>query len=316
MNKKTFVKKAQKIHDNKYDYKLVQCVNYKIKIAIICKKHKLVFRQSLRAHLSGQGCWKCAGRRYRQHIPLTTEIFIKRSRRIHGNKYSYNKTKYINSRTRVKIFCKKHKKIFFQMPSAHLGGKGCLLCGRERSTASFVNKKEFIKKANKIHKKNYDYTNCIYNSYKTKLKICCKRCSKKDHKKWFFYQTPNSHLQGHGCPRCGNCRNELERTWLTSLGLPDDIYHRQVRLEMFPHKFIVVDGFNPRSKTVYEFYGDYFHGNPKKYSANDYNKLCKKTFGKLYFETKKKEKLIRKAGYSLITMWEDEFEKYFNNKSK
>ena len=38
----------------------------------------------------------------------TTEEFIERARKVHGDKYDYSKVEYINSRTKVCIICPEH----------------------------------------------------------------------------------------------------------------------------------------------------------------------------------------------------------------
>src|SRR6056297_3524313 len=59
---------------------------------------------------------------------LTTEEFIRRAKEIHGERYSYGKVKYINSRHKVKIWCKKCKQYFLQSPPGHLKGHKCKKC--------------------------------------------------------------------------------------------------------------------------------------------------------------------------------------------
>ena len=58
---------------------------------------------------------------------------------------------------------------------------------------------------------------------------------------------------------------------------------------------IRADGFDPITNTVYEFYGDYWHGNPFIYNQNDINKVNKKSFGQLYKETRNREKEFKKS---------------------
>jgi hypothetical protein len=53
-----FIKKANKIHKNKYDYFLTEYENYKTKIKISCPKHG-VFEQIPYYHLLGSGCPNC-----------------------------------------------------------------------------------------------------------------------------------------------------------------------------------------------------------------------------------------------------------------
>jgi len=53
-----FLIKANKIHNNKYEYKINNYQNRKSKITVICKKHGK-FVKSAQKHLSGQGCFHC-----------------------------------------------------------------------------------------------------------------------------------------------------------------------------------------------------------------------------------------------------------------
>ena len=54
-----------------------------------------------------------------------------------------------------------------------------------------------------VHGDKYDYSLVIYQSSKYKIKIVC-------HIHGIFEQTPNSHLSGHGCPRCGTEQTTLK----------------------------------------------------------------------------------------------------------
>ena len=58
-NKKKFITKANKIHNNKYNYSKVKYLNNYSKVTIICPKHN-EFKQSPNCHLSKQGCPKCS----------------------------------------------------------------------------------------------------------------------------------------------------------------------------------------------------------------------------------------------------------------
>ena len=53
-----FIKECKKIHNNKYNYRLVNYINNKSKIKIICPIHD-VFEQVAGSHLKGCGCKKC-----------------------------------------------------------------------------------------------------------------------------------------------------------------------------------------------------------------------------------------------------------------
>lgn len=57
-NTKTFIKKATKIHNNKYNYSKVDYKQSKKKVIIGCKNHG-DFTQTPNSHLKGRGCYKC-----------------------------------------------------------------------------------------------------------------------------------------------------------------------------------------------------------------------------------------------------------------
>lgn len=109
------------IHNNKYDYSLVEYITNRHRVKIICKEHG-IFYQIVGHHLNGHGCAKCAG-----CFNLTNEEFIDRSIKIHGDRYDYSLVNYINNRTKVKIICKEHG-VFTQIPDSHTRGYICRKC--------------------------------------------------------------------------------------------------------------------------------------------------------------------------------------------
>ena len=125
---------------------------------------------------------------------LTKEEFINRAIAIHGDKYDYSKTVYVNSRTKVCIICNKCGCEFWQKPSFHITrGDGCPMCNPHHK----MNTDEFIQKAVKKHGDKYDYSLVEYLGAETKVKIICS-------KHGVFEQTPAAHIAGQGCPECKN----------------------------------------------------------------------------------------------------------------
>lgn len=61
---------------------------------------------------------------------FTTEEFIEKSRKFHGDKYNYQNTVYVTHRHKVEIECKKHG-IFIQMAASHMHGMGCKMCATD-----------------------------------------------------------------------------------------------------------------------------------------------------------------------------------------
>ena len=117
-----FIKEAQKIHGNKYNYESVVFKNRYTKVIIICDKHGF-FKQSPYKHLIGQNCPLCVGKN-----KLNNVTFMQKAKQKHGDRYDYSKVDYKNAYKKVKICCKIHGD-FIQKPSLHLSGSGCPECG-------------------------------------------------------------------------------------------------------------------------------------------------------------------------------------------
>lgn len=83
---------------------------------------------------------------------LTTEEFIIKAMKVHGDYYDYSNVNYINIRTKVKIICKKHGE-FYQNPNDHLNGRGCRKCGFQK--ISVKNKGRDFFKRYSIQNKRY-----------------------------------------------------------------------------------------------------------------------------------------------------------------
>ena len=73
-----------------------------------------------------------------------------------------------------------------------------------------------------------------------------------------------------------------------------------------------VDGVDFEKKIIYEFLGDYWHGNPIKFKADGVNQINKKTFGNLYDETFKKFDTLKNMGYTVKYIWENDWNNFKN----
>ena len=198
MRKKTkdeFIKESREVHGDKYDYSNVEYVGAHTKVCIICKEHG-EFWQTPSNHLSGRGCIKCRDNATGERCRFSKEDFIKRANEIHNGKYNYDKVDYKGANTKVYIVCPEHGK-FWQTPNGHLQGHGCHKCGGNYSPM----KEEWIAYAHEVHNSKYDYSKVEYVNSKTKVCIICKEHGK-------FWQTPSSHAQGVGCPKCNSSKLE------------------------------------------------------------------------------------------------------------
>ena len=119
-----------------------------------------------------------------------------------------------------------------------------------------------------------------------------------------FLQRPNTHLNGQGCQYCHSCVSNISQLWLDDLGVPKEF--REKIIKVYKRKYIV-DAFDKKNNIIYEFNGDFWHGNPNVFDPNDINPIIKKSYGELYKTTLKKEKDLKKAGYNVISIWEDDY---------
>ena len=201
-NTETFIEKCKEIHGDKYDYSKVEYVNSSTKVCVVCKIHG-EFYITPNHFLSGRGCSKCSGN-YR----YTTNEIIEKFKEIHGDKYDYSKVEYKTTHTNVLVICPKHGE-FLIAPSNHLKGQGCSLCNKKEKITpikKIIDKKQiFIEKTKQIHGNRYDYSKVEYVNYSTKVCIICSEHGE-------FWQTPDSHLSGCGCPVCGKKKNDKLKT--------------------------------------------------------------------------------------------------------
>ena len=188
-----WVKDAKEIHGDEYDYSKVKYIDAHTKVCIICSKHG-EFWQEPSSHSHGAKCPKCA----KENSKSTTEKFIEKASKIHGDKYDYSKVNYINAQTNVCIICPKHGE-FWQTPNNHLEGKGCKICGHNVKLTT----EEFIRRAREIHGDKYDYSKVEYGGLEKHVCIICPKHGE-------FWQTPHHHILNFkcGCPRCNMSKLE------------------------------------------------------------------------------------------------------------
>jgi hypothetical protein len=306
-----FINQANKVHNNLYDYSKSNYVNSTTKICITCKIHG-DFEQLSNTHLYGSGCHKCSFLKNADLHRGNKEDFIKKSNILHNNLYDYTKVNYINQATKVIICCKIHGD-FEQTPNNHTHKerpRGCQKCSIVKNgNNQRSNKDVFIERANKIHNNLYDYSSVEYINCELKIKIICKTHGE-------FIQRPMHHLNGNGCPKC-NTRgfSKLQINWLNFISIYYGlaIIHAENEKEfIIPNTKLKADGYCVETNTIYEFHGDYWHGNPNIYCSNQFNKTTKCTFGELYQITINKEQKIRDKGFNLITIWENDWNKLNN----
>lgn len=69
---------------------------------------------------------------------------------------------------------------------------------------------EIINKFKIVHGDKYDYSKVIYTKMVNNVVIICPKHGE-------FIQTPHSHLKGQGCPKCGNIKRAINKTYTTDI---------------------------------------------------------------------------------------------------
>ena len=193
---KEFIEKFISINGENYEY-----LGYENKLVkFLCKKHNLVNYDTPSHLLSGRGCKECGKEKRAKWNELQNQeagkTFIDKAKKIHGDKYDYSKVNYVKNDVKITLICPKHGE-FGITPNAHLNGQGCKKCAIERThDLQRKTKEQFIIDAKKIHGNRYDYSKVEYEGTDKKVCIICPKHGE-------FYQTPNKHLQGQGCKKCG-----------------------------------------------------------------------------------------------------------------
>lgn len=281
--------KAELIHNHKYDYSKVVYVDVYTKVEILCPIHG-AFWQSPKIHLySKGGCKQCANAR------ITGIFDVETAHQIHKGKYDYSKVVYKNVDTKVEIICPRHG-VFRATPYKHIREEaGCPICKGENSgnrTRCTVN--QFIDKARTIHGDYYNYSNVIYQNSHTLVDITCPNHGS-------FLQTPTNHIDGpNGCPKCSSSVSRTGTLWLDALNIP---HLEREKLIIINGRRYKVDGFDPLTNTVYEYFGVFWHGCPKYTDHTKNNPKNYIPYKTLYEETLRRIITLETAGFIVVYEW-------------
>ena len=185
-----FIAKARERHGDKYDYSKVVYKNSTEKVCIICPEHG-EFWQTPAAHVRGNQCPECANEKRGIRKKWTKEIFIRRAKEVHGDRYDYSMVEYNGNEEKVCIICPEHGE-FWQTPASHIFAKsGCPKCAHRGLTRD-----ELIEEFKRIHGNKYDYSKFVPGKMNDAAVFICPEHGE-------FKQTPTKHLRGQGCPKCG-----------------------------------------------------------------------------------------------------------------
>lgn len=143
-----YIERVKEVYGDAYDYTDTVYTTMHSRITVRCNKHGTISTPTASDHLrNGVGCKQC---RYENTINSrtgttarwTTAAFIQKATAVHGNKYTYSKTEYINAHTAVIVTCPSHGD-WDTKPSDHIRGNGghglgCPKCAQRMSAPERV----------------------------------------------------------------------------------------------------------------------------------------------------------------------------------
>ncbi len=185
-----FVKQATATHGDKYRYVEESFTKAGAKTKIICPSHG-EFMQNAFSHISGHACMACM----READRLSFDGFLRLATARHGNKYTYDPSGYVSSRSIISITCPIHG-IYSQTPATHLVTGGCQRCATERTRQkNAYTTDEYIARATEIHCGKYDYAKTVYTGSLDSLTVTCPIHGD-------FIICAANHMRGKGCKLC------------------------------------------------------------------------------------------------------------------
>ena len=167
-----FKLRSNKIHNNKYDYKLIKKFeNLYEEVEIICPDHG-IFKQSAFKHIIGHGCHECG----KITNSWTLQEFKNAANKIHMNVYNYDLVKFNTISDKIKIICPEHG-LFTQRVDSHLNGHMCKFCSLRNSRGEFLIK-TYAEKNNHEFFHNHTFPDCkhkgllFFDFYFPKYNMC------------------------------------------------------------------------------------------------------------------------------------------------
>ena len=305
-NALTYIEKANKIHNNKYDYSKVDYKNSNSVITVRCFEHG-DFNILARQHLNKKeksGCRECGKISFKDKSIYPFKSFLEEVNRLYNNKYDYSKVIWKGVDSYINVVCPKHGDFIIQ--GIEHRKRGCYKCKKEQglNRPTTLTTEEFILRHKRIHGEDtYDYSKTIYTKGLDPITVICKKHGE--------YTYSNAIIMT-GCHKC--CMKTYSRKsihWLTYRSIMDKCNMQNMlngKEYVIPSTKYKADGYCKETNTIYEFHGTIFHGDPR-YTDHTKSNYLDKNYGELYEKTLKKEQTIKDLGYTLITIWEKDWDK-------
>lgn len=187
-----FINNAKAVHGDLYDYSLVEYVNSKTKVKIICKHHG-EFLQAPVKHLSGQKCKHC------NENKIGSDEYIRKFNSINtecdGTIINIPDEK-INARTLITFKCCECGDLSSRRASRVYHEEDRLFCRSCSSVRQRLTEDEYLERFRKLFGDKYNYSKMNYNgNCNSKIVVICPKHGE-------FKISPSKHSSGRGCSEC------------------------------------------------------------------------------------------------------------------
>jgi hypothetical protein len=282
-----FIHTVVKLYGDKFDYTRISetysCI--KSHINIKCNTHNIWFSQIASSHLNGyNGCSEC-------------EVIC----------CLYNVDKHIEERKSTKT-----PWFMYQMPNGSLrtikgvwGSKNYPNIERHKKYIEYLGEiKEYTEPCHWYNIRTNDFEN----NYGTQL---LDRYYGSSYIKLLKMVYPEYTWNKSKFNKVGCSFGQIQ--WLNFIEIrTQDIRHKYNHDDgefPIPHTKYHVDGYSEKENCIYEYDGDWCHGNPDIYHHAHMHPVYKKTFGELYENTQTRRTYCENKGYNVYSIWESEWKR-------
>lgn len=298
------IHESKEIHGVEYIFDNAIYVNHSTKMELACTLHGVFYKTPNLLLTNKQGCPSCGYIKGGEKSIKDPQTIIARFNEIHSNFYNYDHAIFGDNKKPITIECPDHG-FFTQLISNHYKC-GCPTCGVESSAAAKIKmtQDEYIEAVAAKFPNMYTYEKVKFTLLADKITVTCIKHGD-------FVVTASDHLRkGRGCKKCksASLSSIKGNSWLDDidekLGI---VLEREYYIPERPNR--PVDGYDHVTNTVYQFHGDYFHGNPMKFTDQSaLNTRVGKTYGEIFDNSCRLDRELIQFGYNIEIMWETDWD--------
>ena len=194
-----FIKKAQAVHGDRYDYSKVKYVNAATKVCIICKEHG-EFWQKPSHHTDGHGCTKCASDINAAKMRVWTEEKCREE----ASRYSEMKAFRIESRDAYNAAMKHNWLKNYTWLAYKID------ISKRSKQRHIYSQEEIVERLRSIFGDRYSYEKVEYKAMKVPITLVCHEKDANGVEHGDFSIRPDNIFSGkQGCPKCWNDRRGI-----------------------------------------------------------------------------------------------------------